>query len=563
MSPATLRAMQIKFTASRYTAQELTRHRMRWLVFWFAIVAVVLMLKLFNLAILERINPNAQRPIINHPYRADIVDRNNIIIATSLPVRSLGVRPELILNKAAAIIQLKKLLPDVNPRKIERAFSGRPQEFQWIKRAITPRQAAEVLKLGEPGLQFRNEYTRVYPNGSLAAHAIGGTDTDGIGIAGLEKFMDARMRGEAASQPVQLTLDTRVQFALEDELAKAVTKTEAVGGFGIVMDVNTGEVLAMAAVPTFNPNDPSNSSPLTRYNSVTKGLYELGSTFKAFAIAQGLDQGTTTPGEYHDASHPLHVANFYIKDLHPKNRPLTTTETFIYSSNIGTALIEDEYGPERQRAFLDKLGLLSAPGLEVTEVSRPLIPKIWGRLAGMTVAYGHGLAVTPLHLAQGMSAMINGGFAVRPTLVKVPENIRQNRVRVISEQTSDQMRALFRLTVTQGTGNHANIPGYRIGGKTGTADKPKNGGYGSNSKISTFAGVFPMDAPRYIVIASLDEPRGGKGATGGLVSAPIVANLILRSAPVLGVTRDPSKDVDVSSYMPFIANPKKEKAKWR
>jgi cell division protein FtsI (penicillin-binding protein 3) len=561
MSPATLRAHQIKFTSSRHTALEQTRQRMTQLLYFFGFLAAILILRLFDLTVLQSNHGRVRSAVVNHPYRADIVDRNNTVLATSLRVRSVGVRSELILNKKAAIAQLKIILPDVNPRKIDRAFAGRGDEFVWIKRAMTPRQAAEVLKIGEPGLQFRDEFTRVYPNGGLAAHAIGGTDTDGMGISGLEKFMDARMRGPAASQPVMLSLDTRVQFALEDELAKAVEKSGAIGGFGIVMDVNSGEVQAMAAVPTFNPNDPGTAAGVTRYNSVTKGLYELGSTFKAFAIAQGLDQGTTTPGEIHNTSRPLHIAGFTIKDFHAKNRPLTTTETFIYSSNIGTALIEDEYGPVAQRAFLDKLGLLSAPGLEVAEVAKPLIPKVWGRLAGMTVAYGHGMAVTPLHLAQGMSAMINGGYAIHPTLLSHKGLPAKARTRVISETTSDHMRALLRLTVTQGTGNYANVPGYRVGGKTGTAEKPKNGGYATSAKISTFAGVFPMDAPRYIVIASIDEPRTGGGTTGGIVAAPVVANLILRTAPVLGVARDPSKDVNVEAYIPFIAHPRAIKIK--
>ncbi len=559
MSPATLRAQQIQFTSSRHTALQLTRSRMNMLLLIFMCIAAALMVRLFDLSVLQGKHGQARIVVVNHPYRADIVDRNNAVLATSLKVHSLGVRPELILDKPAVLKELMQILPEASPAKIERALNGEADEFQWIKRALTPRQTADILALGEPGLQFRDEYTRVYPNGGLAAHALGGTDTDGKGISGIEEFLDSRMRGASAAEPVKLAIDSRTQFALEDELAKAVEKSAAIGGFGIVMDVNTGEVRAMANVPTFNPNESGAAAGDARYDKVSKGVYELGSTFKAFAIAQGLDIGTTTPGEFHNAAAPLHIAGFTIKDFHPKNRALTTTETFIYSSNIGTALIEDEYGPEKQRAFLDKLGMLRTPRLEVSAAAHPIVPKIWGRLAGMTVAYGHGIAVTPVHLAQGMAAMINGGYAVDATLLAQPAGATKNRIRVISQQTSDQMRALFRLTVTQGTGDHANVPGYRVGGKTGTAEKPKNGRYATSSKISTFAGVFPMDAPRYIVIASLDEPRGAAGSTGGLVSAPIVANVILRSAPSLGIARDPSRDVDVSAYMPFITHPKAAK----
>ncbi len=556
MSPAVLRSMRIQLTGHRHVALETGRGRLTLVMILFSAIAVLLVLRLMDLSILQARAPGTTT-VHAHPYRADVVDRNGIVMATSLPAKSLGVKPGMISDKKRVARELVAAIPDLNLAAVEQALNGPPKKFQWLRRKLTPRQVLQVNAIGEPGLEFRDEYKRIYPNGMMAAHAIGGTDIDGNGIAGLEKFLEPKLRGSGAGQTVRLTLDTRVQYALEDELAKAIDKNGAQGGFGLVMDANTGAVVAMASLPTFDPNDPNGSPEQTRFNSVTKGVYELGSTFKTFAVAEGLDEGTTTPGKKYDATHSIHLAGFTIHDFHAKRRWLTTTETFIYSSNIGTALIADEFGGEKQKAFLGKLGFLAAPSLEVPEVGRPLYPQTWGRLATMTVGYGHGMAVTPLHLAQGMAAMVNGGYKVTPTLLLTVARNSTTGERVISAHTSDQLRALFRLTVTQGTGNHANIEGYRVGGKTGTAEKPKGGRYASKAKISTFAGAFPMDAPRYVVIASLDEPKGV--GTGGLVAAPVVANLILRAAPALGVARDTTKDVDVSAYMPYIANPRKPK----
>jgi cell division protein FtsI (penicillin-binding protein 3) len=561
VSPAVLRTLRIQLTGHRHSALEIARQRLIIVMMLFCAAAALLVLRMIDLSIVQARPAERLSMAVAHPYRADITDRNGVVLATSLPVKSLGVKPGMIVDKTGVARELVRIVPELNLRAVEQALAGPPKRFQWLRRKLTPRQVMEINAIGEPGLEFHDEYKRAYPNGMMAAHTIGGTDVDGNGIAGIEKFLEPNLRGASADVPIRLTLDTRVQYALEDELGKAINATSAMGGFGLVMDANTGAIVAMASLPTYNPNDPNASASATRFNSVTKGVYELGSTFKIFAVAEGLDEGTTTLGERFDATRPIRVAGYSIHDFHSKNRWLTTTETFIYSSNIGTALIADEFGGVRQKAFLGKLGFLAAPALEVPEVGRPLVPKIWGRLATMTVGYGHGMAVTPLHLAQGMAAMINGGMHVQPTLLKETAEKSNRGVRVISEETSAHMRALFRLTVTQGTGNRADIDGYRVGGKTGTAEKPKAGGYAAKSRISTFAGAFPMDAPQYIVIASLDEPKGV--GTGGLVSAPIVANLILRAAPALGVTRDTTKDVDVSAYMPFIANPRKPKSKSR
>jgi cell division protein FtsI (penicillin-binding protein 3) len=558
MSPAVLRTLRIQLTGHRHVALETGRQRLILLMMLFSAGALFLVLRLADLTILQARDGTSGR-VVSQPYRADITDRNGVVMATSLKVQSLGVKPGMITDRKKVARELVKIIPELNLAAVEKSLNSAPKKFHWIKRKLTPRQVLQVNAIGEPGLQFREEYMRIYPNGMMGAHVIGGTDVDGKGIAGLEKFLEDDLRNASTVNTVKLTLDSRVQYALEDELNKAMAKSNAIGGFGLVMDANSGAIVAMASLPTFNPNDPNTTPMQNRFNAVTKGTYELGSTFKPLAIAQGLEEGTTTIGERYDATRSLRVAGFSISDFHAKKRWLTTTETFIYSSNIGTALIADEYGAAKQRVFLEKLGFLAAPSLEVPEVGRPQLPAQWGRLASMTVAYGHGMAVTPLNLGQGLAAIVNGGHKIQPTLLQSTAD-RQAATpgeRVIRQETSDHIRALMRLTVTQGTGNHADLDGYRVGGKTGTAEKPKAGRYDSRANIATFAGAFPMDAPRYVVIASLDEPRGAH--TGGLVAAPIVANLILRSAPALGVTRDTAKDVDVTAYMPYIANPRKPK----
>jgi cell division protein FtsI (penicillin-binding protein 3) len=563
MSPAVLRQLRISLAGQRTQALGLGRERLGYFLIGFLVLSAVLTGRLAELALLRgdtqtsNSSESARRPL-----RLDITDRNGVVMATSLKVYSLAVNPRMITNAQPLAEKINRILPSLSEAKIVRDLTRR-NKFVWIKRKITPRQVSLLNALGEPGLQFITEYERVYPNGMMAAHALGYTNVDGEGIAGLENFFDKSLakRGSDAAPTMKLTIDSRVQHALEDEIRTGMEKFAAIGGFGVVMDVNTGAVVAMASLPGFDPNVPTVGNPQARFSHVTKGVYELGSTFKAFAVAQALDIGTTNAGERWDCTAPLKIAGYRIDDFHAKRRWMTTTDVFIHSSNIGTARLIDEVGGAQQRDFLDKLGMLQAPPIELPEVGKPILPQPWGRLATMTVAYGHGMATTPLQLATGMSALVNGGYKVNPHLITRDFDARP-RERVISQNTSDQMRALFRLAVVHGTGGFSDVDGYRVGGKTGTAEKPVAGGYSRSARISTFAAAFPMDAPRYVVIMSLDEPKGnastGGYATAGMVSAPLVHNLILRSAPVLGVAKSDS-DVDFSAFMPYVANPKKKK----
>jgi cell division protein FtsI (penicillin-binding protein 3) len=561
MSPAVLRQLRISLTGQRSQALSAGRERLGYFLIVFLALSAVLTGRLAELALLHGKTGANTATSARRPLRLDITDRNGVVMATSLKVYSLAVNPRMITNAKPLARKISAILPILSEAKIYRDLT-RTNKFVWIKRKITPRQVSLLNALGEPGLQFITEYERVYPNAMMAAHLLGYTNVDGGGIAGVENFFDdslTKRNGQMSS--LRLTIDSRVQHALENEIHGGMIKFSAIGGFGVVMDVDSGAVVAMASLPGFDPNVPTQGDPQARFSHVTKGVYELGSTFKAFAVAQALDIGTTTLGERYDCTAPLRIAGFKIDDFHAKRNWKTTTDVFIHSSNIGTARMIDEVGAENQRAFLDKLGLLQAPSIEVPEVGKPILPNPWGRLATMTVAYGHGMATTPLQLASGMSALVNGGYKVNPHIMWRDFDT-EPRVRVIKSETSDKMRSLFRLAVLHGTGGFADVDGYRIGGKTGTAEKPKAGGYGT-ARISTFAAAFPMDAPRYVVILSLDEPKGiastGGYATAGMVSAPLVHNFVLRAAPVLGVSKA-ATDINLTAYMPFVANPKKKKS---
>ncbi len=561
MSPAVLRQLRISLTGQRSQALSAGRERLGYFLIIFLALSAVLTGRLAELALLHGKNVNNIATSARRPLRLDITDRNGVVMATSLKVYSLAVNPRMITNAKSLAHKISIILPVLNETKVYRDLT-RTNKFVWIKRKITPRQVSLLNALGEPGLQFITEYERVYPNAMMAAHVLGYTNVDGGGIAGVENFFDDSLKTRHSNMPLlRLTIDSRVQHALEDEIRGGMTKFSAIGGFGVVMDVNSGAVVAMASLPGFDPNVPTQGDPQARFSSVTKGVYELGSTFKAFAVAQALDIGTTTLGKRYDCTAPLRVAGFKIDDFHAKRNWKTTTDVFIHSSNIGTARMIDEVGADKQHAFLDKFGLLQTPSIELPEVGKPILPNPWGRLATMTVAYGHGMATTPLQLASGMSALVNGGYKVNPHIMW-RDFEAEPRVRLIKSETSDQMRALFRLAVVHGTGGFADVEGYRIGGKTGTAEKPKAGGYGT-ARISTFAAAFPMDAPRYVVILSLDEPKGiastGGYATAGMVSAPLVHNFVLRAAPVLGVSKA-NADINLAPYMPFVANPKKKKS---
>lgn len=470
--------------------------------------------------------------------RADITDRNGILLATNLPSQSLYVDPSRVLDAGEAARKIAAVLPETNHDEIFRKSRAKGH-FHWIQRHLTPKQIYAVNRLGLPGFDFQREEQRVYPHGGMFVHTLGFAGVDNNGLAGLEAARNDQLKTLAKNHagPLVTSLDSRVQHIVKAELTAAMEEFDAKGAAGIVIDVHTGEVLALSSLPDFNPHEFKSSNSGARFNRATLGVYELGSTFKAFTTAMALEYGVVDLRDRYDATKPLKVARFTIRDIHPENRWLDIPEIFVHSSNIGAAQMARDVGAERQRAFLERLGLLAPLTFELSENGRPLAPRQWREINTMTIGFGHGIAVTPLHLITGFATMVNGGIHRPPTLLKRIGEVPGTRV--MAEETSHAMRALMRMVVRDGTGKKAEVEGYLVGGKTGTAEKAIAGGYKKNALITTFVGAFPMDSPRYAVLAMLDEPRGTKAthdhAGAGWNATPVVGRIISKIAPTLGV----------------------------
>ena len=497
--------------------------------------------------------------------RGDIVDRNGEVLARTIEAWSVGVHPNKLLGNAEDIApQLARLMPErTEAQYLSILKSG--ESFTYLRRRAMPELVAAVNALGEPAMAYAREPERLYPQTTLAAHVIGYTDFDGHGVMGMERVLEDRLSNPVLrGKPAMLSIDNRVQAAMESELSAAMTDLRAVGATGLVLDVNTGEVIAMASLPVFNPNRSGQATPEARRNNVTQSVYELGSTFKPLTMANGINTGVISNlARRYDATAPIQIGRFKISDTHPQNRWLNVPETLVHSSNIATARIADEIGQAKTEAFFRQLGFYEPPHIELRERAHTLAPAYWSRVTNMTVAYGHGIAVTPLHLASAYAAIVNGGIWRPATLLKVPAGEAAKGRRVISPETSRIMRQLLRLVVTEGTGKKANVPGFRIGGKTGTAEKPGVGGYSKTVNVSTFAAVFPMDAPRYVVIAMMDSPKSSAASAGqttaAWTAAPVVAKVIARTGPMLGIYPDTSKEVDLADMMPLLWKPKGER----
>lgn len=545
---------RITLEGAAKAAMARTRSRLNIAIIGFGIVFAVLFGRLVEVTTLrEGQERKIARVEDNVSYfRADLVDRNGEILATDLQAASLYADARVIWDPAEAAQSLAGVLPAIDARALAKRLATR-QAFVWIKRNVTPRQQAAVRQLGIPGLHFRTEPRRVYPNGRTAAHALGYVNVDNHGLAGVERgaeelILERRNRGGV----VELALDLRVQHALQDELAASVAMFKARTASGIVMDVNNGEVLALASLPDFDPNEPGEAKKAALFNGATLGVYEMGSTFKTFTTAMALDTQKVTLTSQFDATNPIAFGRFTITDFHPENRLLTVPEIFVHSSNIGTAKMALEVGTTTQRAYLGKLGLLTPVASEIKEAGAPIVPKRWGELETMTVAYGHGIAISPLHVAMASAALVNGGKLIKPTLLKREPGTVVPFTRVVSEQTSVQMRDLLRMAVTQGTGSKADVPGYPVAGKTGTAEKPVQGGY-AQKNVSSFMGVFPARNPLYVVLIVLDEPQGTEAtagyATAGWTAAPTAGKVIARIAPMLNVPVSPAESQGPSTTM--------------
>ena len=500
--------------------------------------------------------------------RADIVDRQGRILATNIETYSLYAKPPIMIDPARAARELAALFPELEEDKLLKRFTGK-RKFLWLRRKLSPEQKQAVHDIGEPGLLFGPREMRLYPNGRLAAHVLGGASfgvedvnaAEVIGVAGIERRFDEQLRDPArANAPLQLSLDMAVQDAAEQVLHGGMRLMNAKGAAAVLMDVHTGEVISLVSLPDFDPNDRprpptqghASDSPL--FNRALQGVYELGSTFKIFAVAQAIELGLINPETEIDTKGPLRWGKHRIRDFHNYGSKLSATQVIVKSSNIGTARIAQQIGVDRQKEFLGRLGFFQPTPLEITEASggKPLLPPNWSELSTMTISYGHGLSATPLHLATAYASVANGGLRVQPTILR--QNAHQTGERVMSAKAAAASRMMLRKVVTEGTASFGEVEGYAVAGKTGTADKPKEngGGYYEDKVIATFASMFPVHDPKYVLVVTLDEPVDTTGSeprrTAGWTAVPVAAEMIRRIAPLLGLrpTIEPAPGPDIT-----------------
>jgi cell division protein FtsI (penicillin-binding protein 3) len=512
------------------------------LLFGLAFLAIVG--RLVDVSLLQDVSEPrlaGQVPVAPVAERADITDRNGVILATSLATFSLFANPNQVLDADEAAKELAGVLPELSVAELK-AKLGADKSFVWLQRNLTPRQQMDVTRLGIPGLYFQAEEKRVYPLGALASHVVGFTDLDNRGLSGVEDSFEDVLAG--GRHPVQLSIDVRIQQIMHEELTRGIADFNGIGGAGIVLDAQTGELLAMVSLPDFDPNQAGTAGPEQRFNRATLGIYEMGSTFKVFNTAMALDSGRIQLTDKFDTTKPIQIGRYTIHDFEPMHRWLSVPEIFMLSSNIGAARMAMEMGTDSQKSFLAKVGMLRPVSVELPELGRPLYPSEWRPINTMTIAFGHGIAVSPLHVVSGVAAMVNGGIMRPATLIKRGPDEVSDGQRVISPNTSNLMRELFRLVVQAGTGKSAEAPGYLVGGKTGTAEKQVAKGYSTNARLASFVGAFPMSDPRYIVLVMVDEPKPNAHsygfATGGWVAAPVVSRIVQRMAPLLGMAPVPN-----------------------
>jgi cell division protein FtsI (penicillin-binding protein 3) len=479
--------------------------------------------------------------------RPDIVDRNGAVLATDIRTVSLFAEPHKIVDTDEVIEKLATVLPDLDVKTTYSRLKSN-SHFQWLRRQLTPKQQSQILALGIPGIGFRPEKRRFYPGGSTAAHIVGYVNIDNRGVAGMERYIDTQGLADLASvgmtsdqplEPVKLSIDLRVQSIVHDVVVESLKKYQSIAGGAVVIDVHTGEILGMASAPDFDPNDPAAGGEQGWMNRMSNGTFEMGSTFKSFTIAMGLDSGKMSLQSTFDARFPIKLGGFTIKDFHGKGRILSVPEIFQYSSNIGTAKIADMVGIENHKEFLTRLGLLSRMKTELPEVAMPSQPREWKKINSVTISFGHGVSTTPLQTAVAGVSLVNGGKYLPPTfLPRSRAQADEMAVQVLKPSTSKDMRFLFDWNGINGSGRNARVAGFDVGGKTGTADKVVNGRYAHDKNFNAFLAAFPMDNPQYVVLSFSDEPKTDKGngaALAAMSAAPMVKEIISRSAPILGV----------------------------
>ncbi len=495
--------------------------------------------------------------------RGDIFDRNGFLVASSLKTPSLFVDPSIVLDADQLIQDIIGVIPDLDVEKANIVMNAK-NRFGWLAHNITPAQQQEILEIGDPSLGFKYHYTRVYPQSALMSHMIGYTDRDGLGLAGAERgFDDILGRGD----DVTLSIDLRLQHAVKREVSRAMSDFDAIAGVGVILDARTGEILAGVSLPDFDLNKARKALDNKKFNRLTLGVYELGSMFKIFSTAALLEIHKVGMDYTFDARKPIKVGWHKINDYHAEKRILTVAEVFMYSSNIGSALMGQMVGGKALRAFYKDLGLMDPLRFDIKESGRPLTPpEPWRDDSTMTASYGHGLSTSPLQMTTAVASVVNGGIFVHPTIKKkAPKAGVTSEVRVVSEETSEQIRKLLRLNVTVGTGKKSGVKGMVVGGKTGTAEKSIDGRYHRDKLISSFVAAFPMDDPRYVVMVMIDEPKGNKSsygyATAGWVAAPAVKRIVESMVSILGLPADrydPATDISLD-LLPYIHDKKEKK----
>jgi cell division protein FtsI (penicillin-binding protein 3) len=527
------------------------QNRIRLLSLFYVLFFSAVAVQLVRLTVFPPEESEAKRIAreVDRAPRPDIVDRNGVVLATDVAVASLFVDPRKVQDIDEAVELISSNLPDVDAADLKRRMIVPKRAFVWIKRQVTPEERDAVFNLGIPGVAYVNERKRVYPQGRLAAHTVGYVDVDTKGIAGIERYLDdagaiytasLAEPGMAVSQPAQLAMDVRVQHALIDEIGRAIVKFKAIGGGGIVLDIETGEILALVSLPDFNPNAEKKAITKDQQNRMLSGVYELGSVIKAVTFAMAFDAGVMNMNSRYDARFPLVIGSARINDFRAKRTIMTVPEVFTNSSNIGTAKMALDVGIENHQAFLRRVGLLDKLVTEVPETAKPLLPRKWGKLVSATAAFGHGFAVQPLQGLSVVSGILNDGKMVPPTFMRrSKEEADVLSTQIVKSGVSENMRELFRLNANEGSASKANIPGYRVGGKTGTAEKVVRGRYSKDNRLTSFIGAFPMEKPRYAILVMLDEPKPLPDtygfATAGWNAVPTAGNIITRIAPILGV----------------------------
>lgn len=557
----------IALDGARKVRGNLTQARIRWMVLAILLGFGLVGARLVQLGLTETDSTiEGQARDVITATRPPILDRNGLEMAVDIRVPSLYAEPRRIIDVEEAVRKLRTVLPNLSESWLRARLSG-DQGFVWVQRELSPSIEEKVMRLGIPGIDFITESKRFYPGMTEASHILGSTNIDNRGIAGIEKHMDSEdiallqdlglARGNALA-PVELSVDMRVQHVMHEQLIDAMTRYQAIAAAGAMVDIHTGEIIALASIPDFNPNEPATALVKDSFNRVTAGIFEPGSIFKTVTMAGALDSGAVKITDKFDARYGVRFGRYTIDDFHGKHAILSLPEVYKYSSNIGTIRIMQAMGKDNFRAFLSRMGFDSRVPFELPEMRLPSVPKELSEVGAATASFGHGLSVSPLHMLTAYAAFVNGGNYVPPTLYKRSLADAQALYRpVIKPSTSAEIRYLMRLNALQGSGSQMNKAalGYRVGGKTGTAEKVVDGRYSSTKVTNFFGSAFPLDNPRYAMVIMVDEPKAENpqsGTTAGWNAGAVTGRIVQRVAPMLGIAPDFSEVLDTNLLPPEL-----------